>query len=138
MVSLLGAGWTVATYLVVPILVVRDTGPIQAVLESATILKKTWGENVVGQTGMAATFGLIHFSVVLLGILAISAAAAHGAGLGIAVAAFMAVAGLIFVSLLQAALGGIYAAALYRYAAGLPLPEAFNASAMQMAFAPKI
>ena len=46
-VGLLGVGWTVATYLVVPVLVTRDVGPIDAVKESAGWLKKTWGENVI-------------------------------------------------------------------------------------------
>ena len=135
--SLLGVGWTVATYLVVPVLVVRDTGPLQAVQESATILKKTWGENIVGQAGMGAAFGLIHFIVILLGILVVITAATLGGGVLIAFAAFIALACVIFVALLQAALGGIYAAALYRYATDRPMPEAFNASTMQMAFAPK-
>src|ERR1700675_4350740 len=46
-VGLLGVGWTIATYLVVPVLVARDVGPIDAVKESAMLLKKTWGENVI-------------------------------------------------------------------------------------------
>ncbi|MEP7084093.1 MAG: DUF6159 family protein, partial [Betaproteobacteria bacterium] len=37
-IGLLGTGWTVATYLVVPVLVTRDVGPVEAVKESATLL----------------------------------------------------------------------------------------------------
>jgi hypothetical protein len=33
-VGLLGVGWTIATYLVVPVLVNRDVGPIDAIKES--------------------------------------------------------------------------------------------------------
>ena len=38
-VSMLGVGWTLATYLVVPVLAARDVGPFEAITESAAILK---------------------------------------------------------------------------------------------------
>ena len=136
-VGMLGMGWTVATYLVVPILIVRDTGPVEAVKESATILKKTWGENIVGQAGMGAAFGLIHMVVVLLGVALVVGAAATGIGALILIAVFLAVAGVVMASLVQAALGGIYSAALYRFATNMPMSTGFDANAMQLAFAPK-
>src|SRR5437762_791926 len=55
-VGLIGMGWSLATYLVVPVLVARDVGPIDAVKESATLFKKTWGEIVIGQVGLGAAF----------------------------------------------------------------------------------
>src|SRR5258706_10743265 len=67
-VGLLGASWTVATYMVVPVLVARDVGPIDGVQESSALLKKTWGENVIGQLGLAAAFGFIFFGVMLGGM----------------------------------------------------------------------
>ena len=136
-VGLLGVGWTAATYLVVPVLIVRDAGPVQAVKESATLLKETWGENVVGQAGMGAAFGLIHLGIVLLGVALVVAAAATGSGALILLALLLAVAALVIASLVQAALGGIYAAALYRYATNMPMPAGFDAGAMRLAFAPK-
>ena len=47
-VGMLGVGWTIATFLVVPVLVVRDQGPIESIKDSAGMLKRTWGENVIG------------------------------------------------------------------------------------------
>jgi hypothetical protein len=41
-VGLLGLAFTVATFLTVPILVSRNVGPVEAVKESAALLKKTW------------------------------------------------------------------------------------------------
>ena len=58
-VALVGAGWTVASFMVVPVLVVKNTGPIDAVRESASLVKRTWGENVAGQLGMGLAFTLI-------------------------------------------------------------------------------
>ena len=40
-VGLLGVAFTLATFLVVPLLVSRNIGPVDAVKESATLLKKT-------------------------------------------------------------------------------------------------
>ena len=41
-VGLLGVSWTAASFLVVPVLVTRDVGPVDAVKESVLLLKKTW------------------------------------------------------------------------------------------------
>ncbi|UUZ47783.1 DUF6159 family protein [Massilia sp. B-10] len=48
-VGMLGVGWTIATFLVVPVLVARDKGPVDSIKDSAALLKQTWGENVIGQ-----------------------------------------------------------------------------------------
>ena len=49
--SLFGLAWNIVTYLVVPILVVEGIGPIEAVKRSGALLKKTWGEQIVGNFG---------------------------------------------------------------------------------------
>lgn len=136
-VGLLGVGWTVATYLVVPILVSRDAGPIDAVKESATILKKTWGENVVGQAGMGLVFTLIYGLTVVCGVVVVVAAASTGSVLLIGVAALAVVAAVVLAVLVQSALSGIYAAALYRFAVQGSASNGFDVQAMNMAFAPK-
>jgi hypothetical protein len=136
-VGLLGAGWTIATYLVVPILVTREVGPIEAVKESAMALKKTWGENIIGQGGIGSVFGLIHFLIIVCGIVLVVAAAATGSGILIGLAAFMAIVAVVIAALVHAALSGIYAAALYRYAATGQASNGFDADAMQLAFAQK-
>ena len=63
----LGVAWTLASFLVVPVLVARDIGPIDAVKESALLLKKTWGENLIGQGGVGLVFGFIFFALVIVG-----------------------------------------------------------------------
>ena len=71
--GLLGAAWTVLTFLTVPVLVSRDIGPLEAVKESALLLKKTWGENVIGQGGVGLVFGLLQFVVITLTVVALIA-----------------------------------------------------------------
>ena len=57
--GLFGLAWTVATFLVVPVLVSENVGPVDAVKRSAELLKRTWGENVVGNVGIGFVCGLI-------------------------------------------------------------------------------
>ncbi len=132
----LGAAWTLATFLVVPVLVNREIGPIDALKESVVLLKKTWGENAIGNVGIGAAFGLIFVLVMLVGIvLAILAwQAAPAAGIAVAVVAVIA---LLVLGVTQAALSGIYSAALYRYAVAHETPAAFQGMALEQAFSPK-
>jgi hypothetical protein len=119
----------------VPILVVEDVGPVDAVKRSTALLKKTWGEQVAGNLGMGSVFGLITFGVVLLGIAGIIAGAAIGSGIlmGLAVAAM--VLALLAIALVSSALSGIYAAAVYRYAAEGQTGAFFPESMVKSAFA---
>src|SRR5262249_1074067 len=67
-----GLAWNVATFLAVPVLVVEGVGPIEAVKRSSQLLKKTWGEQIVGNIGLGLVFGLLSVATGLVfgGILA--------------------------------------------------------------------
>ncbi len=136
-VGMLGAGWTVATYLVVPVLVADDVGPVQAVKQSVTLLKKTWGENVIGQVGISSAFALIQLAVVIFGVLLVIAAVMTKSITAIVVAVFIAFTMLILAVLIHSALSGIYAAALYRFASDSRQTAGFDAQTLAGAFAPK-
>lgn len=135
--GLLGAAWTVASFLVVPVLVSRDIGPIEAVKQSALMLKRTWGENVIGQGGIGLVFGLINFAILMLGIGLIVAAAMSQNAVLIGLAVAVLVIALVLGALIQAALSGIYSAALYRYASGEGDSQGFESAMLSEAFAPK-
>lgn len=132
----LGMAWTLATFLVVPVLVNREIGPVDALKESVVLLKKTWGENAIGNVGIGAAFSLITTFVVLLGILATFLAWQASMALAIGVAAAFLI-GVLVLGVTQAALGGIYSAALYRYAVSHEAPAEFRGMALESAFAPK-
>lgn len=136
-VGLVGMAWTAASFLVVPILVSRDVGPVDAVKESIELLKRTWGENVAGNVGIGMAFGLITMLVVVAVIaMVIAAAAVGGATLAIVVAVIGALA-IALVAVIQAALSGIYSAAVYRYAVDGIAPAGFAGPQLQSAFQPK-
>lgn len=132
----LGAAWTLATFLVVPVLVSRDIGPIDALKQSVALLKRTWGENAVGQLGIGAAFGLLTFALALLGIGLTVLAAQASVALAVAVAV-LAVLAVLLLGIYQAALSGIYSAALYRYAVSHETPAGFQGVQLAQAFAPR-
>ncbi len=136
-VGMLGIGWTVATFMVVPVLVTSDKGPIEAVKESASMLKRTWGENVIGQVGMGFFFSLLYAALGLSTVVLVVGAVSLGsAGLAVALAVIGALVMLTCV-LVQTALAGIYSAALYRYAVNGNASTGFDNQALQAAFAKK-
>ncbi len=132
----LGAAWTLATFLVVPVLVSRDIGPIDALKESVTLLKRTWGENAIGNVGIGAAFGLITFLFLLVGagltFVAYQASLALAIGVGV-----LFLLGVLLLGIYQAALSGVYSAALYRYAVSHEAPAAFRGVMLEDAFRSK-
>ena len=135
-IAMIGVVWTLATSLVVPVLVAQNVGPIEAVKESALLLKKTWGENILGNGGIGLVFGLITVAVILVGVLLVVGAAMASPYLAIAVGVLVLLA-VLFLGVIQAALSGIYSAALYRYAVDGQAPAGFDTGTMQLAFRPK-
>ncbi|WP_225444484.1 DUF6159 family protein [Pseudomarimonas arenosa] len=134
--GLFGAAWTVASFLVVPILVSQNIGPIEAVKRSAMMLKQSWGENLIGNGGIGLVGGFLTALVLLFGAaLTVAAGVNQLPGLAITLGALTVVAALLM-GLIQAALSGIYSAALYRYADGGE-SQGFDRTLLQGAFAHK-
>lgn len=134
--SIIGFVWGVATFLVVPVLVMEDIGPWEAVKRSAGLLKKTWGEQLAANFSMGLIFGLLSVAIVIIGMV-LTAVLANVSG-ALAVAAVVAmILTLIGISLVASALGGIYQAVLYRYAAEGKNSDYFSAELIQGAFKEK-
>jgi hypothetical protein len=132
-----GLAWTLATYLVVPILVVEDVGPLEAIRRSASLLKKTWGEQIVGNLGIGVVFGLLTVGVIVLGIVALVLVISTGSLAAIALTGVLFVLALVFLGLIQSTLSGIYTAAVYRYAAEGQTSAFFSEEMLEGAFRPK-
>ena len=128
--SLLGAGWNVLTFLTVPIIVFEDVGPVKALKRSGSLLKETWGENVIAQLG----FGLISLVAMLPGIAIAIACIASGVSVLVVLGVVAGAGWVLVVATVMAALTGIYRTALYRYAADGQVPAAFAGFDLENAF----
>jgi hypothetical protein len=136
-VALIGVGWTVATALVVPILAAENVGPIEAIGRSADLIKKSWGENIIGNVGIGMVFGAIVFLVAITGgVLVFAAFGSRQWALGIVLAVLLVLA-VSLVALAQATLQGIYSAALYRFAIGDPASGGIDRNLLENAFRAK-
>lgn len=135
--AILGTAWTVVTFFVVPVLVVDRVGPATAIKRSVKILRKTWGEALIGNAGL----GLFNLLLSLPGILLLVgglmfAVTAGPALLGLAVAALGGLY-LLVAAAIGSALGTIYLTALYDYAAFDHVPSGFSRRVMRRAFRTK-
>lgn len=116
--SFVGFAWTVATALVAPVLAAEDAGPLDAISRSVALIRKAWGEDVVGNVGIgvvsvAATIGV----VLVVGVPAIALIAHLQVALGLLLLA-CAIVAVALIALTRSTLNGVYAASLYRYANG--------------------
>jgi hypothetical protein len=124
-VGLIGLAWTVATFLVVPVLASEGVGPVDAVQRSVELLRRTWGENLIG-------FVFVLVSVVLVG----GAFSTHSIA-AVVTAIGVVVLGFVTLALVQSSLQGIYAAALYRYAEEGEAGAGFPPALLEQAFRSK-
>lgn len=133
----LGFGWTVATFLVVPVLAAQDVGPVDAVKRSTSLLRQTWGENLIGNAGIGVAGGILTFCLIFAsGVLFFAAAATHSVALMVIVGV-VAVIALMALSLFQTAMHGVYSAALYRFAEQGDPGQGFDRALLESAFRPK-
>lgn len=133
-ISLVGMGWSIATYFVVPVLVVEGVGPVTAVKRSVGILRKTWGESLVSNVGLSALTTVATFiaSVPLVAgiILSVLTESFVYGAVGLAVTVVL----WILVSLISSTLNVILLAAIYRYATTGLIPQHFDGATLRQKF----
>jgi hypothetical protein len=134
--SLVGLAWNLATFLVVPVLVTKNVGPVEAIKESAAVLKRTWGEQVVGNAGIGFVFTLLFIGLTILFIPVMILVATTGQLVLIVAVVVLFVLLCLGLALVNATLSGIYSAALYRFATAGESSQ-FDQSLLQGAFRAK-
>lgn len=112
--AIFGAGWALATYLIVPVLVLEDLDVVDSIRRSATLLKKTWGEQLVVGLHFMWMMLLLSIPGLILGVLAIPVGILYF----VALAAVMTAARQIFV------------VALYRFAVSGEAPDGYSKEAL--------
>ena len=133
-VSLIGnMAWSVITFLVVPVLVVEGVGPIEGIKRSASLLRTTWGEQIIGNFSIGLVMVLAFLAALVTGGLIVAVLFSLAVVLGVLGLAFL-VAGLIVLGLIGSALSGIFNVALYRYAVGKDSSRFFPQETLSGAF----
>jgi hypothetical protein len=120
------------TFFVVPVLVVEKVGPFEAIKRSVSLLKRTWGEALVGHWGL----GFFTFLLMLPGLLIL--------GLGVALMTQIVAVGAVVLGLgilyllgcgaVSSALNTIFLASLYQYASYKTVPVGFDREVLEGAF----
>ena len=134
---LLGAAtvaWTLATFLVVPILALEGLGPRAALERSASLFRQRWGEQLVGTVSIGLLFALLG-TVPALVLLFLGLASGSTTVTVALVALGVAVA--VAAGVLGSAARGVFAVALYRYAAGAGPTGPFTTADLESAVARK-
>ena len=129
----LGMAWSITSYLVIPVLVNENKGPIEAYQESVRLLKKTWGEELIGNF----SFGLVFFVLSLPAIILVFAGVLMGNGVLTLIFIVLALLYGVLLSVIQSALQGIFQAALYQYAQKGTVAPVFNQNLLKSAITPK-
>jgi hypothetical protein len=130
---IIGIAWTLACYFVVPVLAFEDLTPIDAVKRSAKLFHDTWGEKVIGGFSLSLVSMMLMLPGIGFVILATFLGGLNGLLLGLALMFIY----FLLLSVFMSAVGGIFNAALYRYACFKQVPPAFSHDLVASAWAPK-
>lgn len=131
--TLIGVGWALATYLILPVLIFEGVGVREAFTRSKDLFIATWGEMVSGDIGMSLIAFLISLLAIPSGL--IIAAGGEPAMVGLAVA--VVIAWFVIVGAAFSAMNAIFRVALYRYATDGTAPDGFEAVAFDTMFPPR-
>ncbi|MEY4705395.1 MAG: hypothetical protein RL042_1600 [Nitrospirota bacterium] len=128
----LGLAWSVATFLVVPVLVAERKGPLEALQESVQLLRRTWGEDLLAGLG----FGLLYFFWAIPGVFAFIIGAGMVMTQPILAIAVMILAILYFplLGLVLSTMSTIFDVALYRYASTGTITPGFDRDLLEGSF----
>ena len=128
-ISLVGTAWEVATFLVVPAIVIDEHGAVDGLKKSGSLLRQTWGENLAARVG----FGLLTLLAVIPAVLVVVVLGLFGSVALIAgiMAATIYITVLVVV---MTALTAVFQTALYLYATTGSVPSGFEDSNLRNSF----
>ena len=135
--SLLGTGWTVMTFFVVPTIVVDGLGPFGALKKSLEVLKQQWGQALVGNMSIGLLGFLLLLPVYLLAF-GLGAAAVYSTSWTVAVPCIVGAALLAVLAIsVSCAAEMVFRALLFNFATGQTLPSDIVAEELKLAFKAK-
>jgi len=131
--ALIGGAWGLVTFFVVPVIVIEDTGVFDAMKESVALIKKTWGESIIGSGSIMLVFFLVGFVAFLVTL----ATMMLGNVTVFWAAVMLFIVLVVVLAVIAAAMQGIFITALYQYAKTGTVPSAFDRDLIANAFRQK-
>lgn len=128
--GLAGLAWSVATYFVLPVLVVEGVGPFRAIQRSTSILRRVWGESLAANFGLGIVTVLAVLPVFALMGLAFATLPGGAAAAVLAIGVVVIIAVVLVVNTLSA----ILQVAIYEYADSGKIVGPFGQSQLAGAF----
>jgi hypothetical protein len=122
----LRAGWMLASFFVVPVILFEDKGAVSAIKRSVELCRSRWGENIVGN----GAIGVIGIGAVFLDVVVAFLLGAVFVPLGVAVGLI----GLIAILLVLTVASGAFNAALYWFAVTNQAPGGYTLGDLQSAY----
>ncbi len=129
-INIVGMAWAVTTFLVIPVIIIENSGAVTSTKRSVELFRHTWGENLSTQVG----FGLIGFLAFLPVLALVLLGAAIGTLFGFVLIALGVVAGIVLLTVLNA-LGAVFQTALYHYAVSTQLSAEIDSTMLRNSFA---
>jgi hypothetical protein len=130
---MLDMAWQVVTFLTVPAIVIDNLGPIEGLKRSASLLRRTWGENIAARVG----FGLLGFILILPAAVVVGLFIASGWTVLMVIGVIAGAAWVAVVVVVLTALNAIFQTALYLYATTGTSPSGFEQAPLAQTFVHK-
>jgi hypothetical protein len=129
--TLIGGAWGLVTFFVVPILILEDKGVVDSIKDSVSLIRKTWGESIVGGGSILLVFLVIGI-IAAIGIFAIWLVSQS-----FLLAIALLIIAVAILAIVASAMQGIFVTALYTYARTGTVPTSFNKDLIENAFVHK-
>jgi len=127
--ALLRAGWMLASFFVVPVILFEDRSAVASIKRSVDLCRSRWGENIVGN----GTLGIIGFVAILLDVAVSVVLGMAFAPVGVVVG----IIGLAAILLVLTVATAAFNAALYWYAVTDQSPGQYSVGDLQSAYRQK-
>ena len=124
--ALLRAGWMLASFFVVPVILFEDKGALASIKRSVELCRARWGENIVGNGAL----GVVGFVAILLDVAVAMVVGMVFAPLGAVVGSI----GLVVILLVLTVASAAFNAALYWYAVTDQSPGQYSIGDLQSAY----
>jgi hypothetical protein len=135
--ALIGAAWSLITFMAVPVITFEDTGPWTTLKRSATLFKERWAGQVTGNVAIGGIVFLVGvLPAILLIAIGVYAWTSDDGGSSLAAGAVIVGIGvaLLAVSMLVVqALRGVFGVALYRFATGGEVAPGYSQAELESA-----